>query len=56
MDEWDFRLIPAQPDLAAAHLRGHVKAEAYVEGRTMQVVTGVADLRRCPSHETLLET
>ena len=56
MDEWDFRLTPARPDLAAAHLRGRVTADAYVEGRTMHVVTGVADLRRAPSHEALLET
>jgi dipeptidyl peptidase-like protein/NlpC/P60 family protein len=56
MNEWDFRLTPARPDLAAAHLRGLVAADAYVEGRTMQVVTGVADLRRAPSHDSLLDT
>jgi hypothetical protein len=56
MDEWDFRLTPARPDLAAMHLRGLVAADAYVEGRTMHVITGVADLRRAPSHEALLET
>jgi len=56
MNEWDFRLTPARPDLAAAHLRGLVTADAYIEGRTMHVVTGVADLRHAPSHEALLDT
>ena len=56
MNNWDPRLTPARPDLAAAHLRGHVAAEAFAEGRTMQVVTGVADLRRAPSHEAPLDT
>jgi hypothetical protein len=56
MKEWDFRLTPARPDLAAAHLRGAIPADAYVAGRPMQVVTGVADLRRAPLHEALLDT
>jgi Bacterial dipeptidyl-peptidase Sh3 domain/NlpC/P60 family len=56
MNDWDSRLTPARPDLAAAHLRGRVAADAYAEARTTQVVTGVADLRRAPSHEALLDT
>lgn len=56
MKDYDPRLTPARPDLAAAHLRGLIAAGAYVQGRTMQVVTGVADLRRAPSHEALLDT
>jgi hypothetical protein len=56
MNDYDPRLTPARPDLAAAHLRGQIAAEAYAEARTMQVVTGVADLRRAPSHEALLDT
>jgi cell wall-associated NlpC family hydrolase len=56
MKGWDFRLTPARPDLAAEHLRGLIPASAYVAGRPMQVVTGVADLRRAPSHEALLDT
>jgi cell wall-associated NlpC family hydrolase len=56
MKDYDPRLTPARPDLAAEHLRGRVAAEAYVQGRTMQVVTGVADLRHAPSHEALLDT
>jgi len=56
MKDWDFRLTPARPDLAAEHLRGMIAANAYVAGQPMQVVTGVTDLRRAPSHEALLDT
>jgi cell wall-associated NlpC family hydrolase len=52
----DPRLTPARPDLAAAHLRGHVEADLYVEGRLMQVTTGLADLRQAPSHEAAIDT
>jgi cell wall-associated NlpC family hydrolase len=50
------RPTPARPDLAAAHLRDLVTAAAYVEGCAMQVVTGIADLQREPSHDAPLET
>jgi cell wall-associated NlpC family hydrolase len=54
--EFDPRLTPARPDLAAAHLRGKVKAEHFVEGIAMQVVDASAPLRRAPSHEASLDT
>jgi cell wall-associated NlpC family hydrolase len=53
---FDPRLTPARSDLAAAHLRGVVSAEQYVEGRKMVVVTAVADLRRAPSHDAPIDT
>jgi cell wall-associated NlpC family hydrolase len=56
MTKLDPRLTPARPDLAAAHLRGVVTAADYVEGRVMQVVIGVADVQREPSHEAPLDT
>src|SRR5450631_636668 len=56
MPQFDPRLTPARPDLAAAQLRGLITAAAYVEGRPMQVVTGIADVRREPAHEALLDT
>ncbi len=56
MTEFDPRLTPARPDLAAAHLRGKVKAEHFVEGIAMQVVDASAPLRRAPSHEASLDT
>jgi hypothetical protein len=46
---YDQRLTPARPDLAAEHLRDTVQAEAYVPGRRMQVSASYADLRRSPS-------
>ncbi len=56
MKDYDSRMTAARPDLAAAHLRGLIAADAFAEGRTMQVVTGVADVRHAPSHEALLDT
>ncbi|WOJ90060.1 NlpC/P60 family protein [Methylocapsa polymorpha] len=56
MSGFDSRLTPARPDLAAAHLRGEIVADAYVEGRPMQVGVGIADLRHAPSHEAAVET
>src|SRR5271167_2984564 len=54
--EFDRRLTPARPDLAAAHLSGLVDAHLYVEGRAMQVVEASAPLRRQPSSDAPLET
>ena len=36
----DRRLNPYRDDLAAAHLRGEVKADRFEDGRDMQVVAG----------------
>lgn len=52
----DRRVTPARPDLAAASLRGKVKATRFVEGSLRRVVDGAAPLRRAPSHEASLET
>ncbi len=40
----DPRIIPARPDLAALHLRGHVEADAYASGRQMRVAVPAAPL------------
>ncbi|MCC2096250.1 MAG: C40 family peptidase [Hyphomicrobiales bacterium] len=47
--DFDKRLMPARPDIAAAHLRGKVKARHYVEGRSERVLFGTADMRGEPS-------
>jgi len=47
---FDPRITPARPDLAAAHLRGKVKAGNFVEGTVQEVVTGIAPVRDAPSH------
>lgn len=52
----DRRLIPARPDLAAAHLRGKVEAERFVEGRRRGIVAASAPLRRRPAADAPLET
>jgi Bacterial dipeptidyl-peptidase Sh3 domain/NlpC/P60 family len=56
MTKLDPRLTPARPDLAAAHLRGKIAADAYVGGRAMYVSTGTADVRHAPSHDSPLDT
>lgn len=56
MSEFDPRITPVRPDLAAAHLRGKVEAERFVEGIKKRVVGSKAPLRRSPSHEAALNT
>jgi len=46
---FDRRLTPARPDLAAAHLKGRIAAERFVEGRAAQVSRGVAGLHATPA-------
>jgi len=52
----DPRITPARPDLAAAHLRGKVKAERFVEGIEQEVIVGLAPVRNAPSHGAMLVT
>ena len=52
----DPRLTPARRDLAAAHLRGTVEAERYVEGRRCQVSAAILDLKRDPRPDAALDT
>jgi len=56
MSIFDPRLTPARPDLAAAQLRGEIVADAYVEGRPMQVSVGIADLRHAPHPDAPTDT
>lgn len=42
------RLLPARSDLAAAHLKGQVEAERFVNPVDMQVSAGVTAIRREP--------
>jgi cell wall-associated NlpC family hydrolase len=52
----DRRLTPARPDLAAAHLKGKVIAEAFVEGRVAQAARGVLGLYCAPVEDSGLQT
>lgn len=53
---FDPRLTPARPDLAAAYLKGRVDAARFVEGTLKQVIDPVAPLRRHPSPDAPLDT
>jgi cell wall-associated NlpC family hydrolase len=53
---FDKRFTPARPDLAAAHLKGHVEATIFAEGRDMQIVGPSADVRRAPAPDASLDT
>lgn len=53
---FDPRTTPARPDLAAAHLKGKVQAERFVEGTARQVMLPTAPLRRHPSPDAPLDT
>lgn len=44
----DPRLVPARPDLAALHLRDHVKAETYASGQPMRCAVAAAPLTAAP--------
>lgn len=52
----DRRLTPARGDIAAARLKGEVKAQRFVEGVAQQVIQPLADLREHPADATRLET
>ncbi len=55
-DDFDPRLTPARPDLAAAALRGRVTAARFVEGRRHQVTSEVADVKRLPRADAAVDT
>lgn len=52
----DPRMHPFRPELAAAHLKGQVQAQAFVEGRRYAVIEPIADLRRVPAPDAPLDT
>jgi len=56
MTDFDRRLTPARPDLAAAHLKSKVEAAHYVHGVRLQVAAPLADLKSAPSPEASLDT
>jgi hypothetical protein len=56
MQNFDRRLTPARPDLAAKTLEGRVAAPRYVAGRAMHVAVEVANLHSAPSHQAGIDT
>ena len=53
---FDPRLTPARPDLAADHLRGIVAAARYVPGMVKQVADAQVPVRREPRPDAALDT
>lgn len=53
---FDPRVTPARDDLAAASLKGKVKAARFVEGEPRVVIETSAPLRRAPRHDAPLDT
>jgi cell wall-associated NlpC family hydrolase len=56
MSTLDPRTTPARAGLAAAHLRGRVQAERFVEGVVHRVIEATAPLRRSPALDAPLDT
>lgn len=55
-EPFDKRLTPARPDLAAAHLRGQVQAERFVEGEPATIQSSIAAVRPRPDFDASLDT
>ena len=51
----DTRLNASRPDLADSRLKGKVEASAFRDGERRLVVSGLADLRRRPQPDALLD-
>ena len=56
MTTFDRRLTPARPDLAAAHLRGQVEAERFVEGQSFRIRSATAPMKREPRPDLPYDT
>jgi hypothetical protein len=53
---FDPRITPARPDLAARHLEGKVSSARFVEGEEREVIDAQAPLREAPSPDAPLMT
>lgn len=56
MTQFDRRLTPARPDLAAEHLRGRVEAARFVAGAAAQVRAPRTAIRKAPADDAMRET
>ncbi len=54
--DFDPRVTPARPDLAARHLAGHVTAARFVDGVEREVAEAQVAVRREPAPDALLDT
>jgi hypothetical protein len=53
---FDPRITPARPDLAAKHLEGQVTAARFVEGQQREVIDAQAPMREAPAPDAALMT
>src|SRR5262245_53592384 len=53
---FDPRITPARPDLAAKHLEGTVRAARFAEGEEREVIDAQAPVREAPSPDAPLMT
>ncbi len=53
---FDPRITPARPDLAASYLEGKVTAARFVAGEVQEVINPVAPMRREPRPDSVLDT
>ncbi|MEX0753472.1 MAG: NlpC/P60 family protein [Xanthobacteraceae bacterium] len=56
MADFDPRLTPARPDLAAKHLEGKVAAARFVEGTPYEILDPLAPVRHAPVFDAPLTT
>jgi hypothetical protein len=56
MAEFDPRITPARPDLAATHLEGKVQAARFVQGEPYEINDPIAPMRRAPQPDAPLDT
>lgn len=56
MADFDPRVTPARPDLAAKHLEGKVQAARFTEGTPYEINDAVAPVRRAPQSDASLDT
>lgn len=56
MMEFDPRVTPARPDLAAAHLQGRVHADRFVAGMDHRVIAGRAAMTAAPDPTAAMTT
>jgi cell wall-associated NlpC family hydrolase len=55
-DEFDPRLTPARPEIAARHLEEQVRADRFVEGQLHEIIAAQAPLREAAAPDALLST
>jgi cell wall-associated NlpC family hydrolase len=53
---FDPRITPARPDIAASHLEGKIPAARYVKGEIREVIDPHAPVRREPAPDATLDT